>query len=127
MAESQNTTSLAPQGSGPLGQSGITPSGTVRQNHQSDFVVPHRPQIDSHGRVSRSPTDGVDRPEIPIEVRAFCSRNGIEREIEETIELSRRHFALAGEPSCEVVDDPEHGESYVGVHMWARGGPEVVF
>jgi len=57
----------------------------------------------------------------------FCSRNGIEREIEETIDLARRHFALAGKPSFEVVDDPEHGESYVGLHIWAQGSPEDVF
>jgi hypothetical protein len=127
MAESQNTTSQDPQGSGPLGQSGISPSGTVPRNYQSEFVGPHRPQIDSQGRDSRSSTEEVDHPEIPIEVRVFCSRNGIEREVAETIDLARRHFPLAGEPSLEVVEDPEHGESYVGLHLWARGGPEDVF
>jgi hypothetical protein len=127
MAESQNTTSQAPQGSGPPGRSGMSPSGTVQQNDRSEFVVPHRPRIDSHCRLSRSPTEEVDRPEIPIEVRAFCSRNGIDREIEETIELARRHFALVDEPSFEIVDDPEHGESYVGVQIRARGQPEDLF
>jgi hypothetical protein len=127
MAESQNTAPQAPQGSGPLGQSGISPSGTVPQNDQSEFLGPHRAQNDSHGQVSRSSTEEVDRPEIPIEARVFCSRNGIEREIEETIDLARKHFALVGEPSFEVVDDPEHGESYVGLHIWARGVPEDVF
>src|SRR5262245_61726809 len=113
MAESQNLTSQAPQGSGPLGQSGISPSGTVQQDDQSGFVVPRRPGFASHGQVSDSPTEAVDRPEIPSEVRVFCSRNGIEREIEETIDLARSHFALERKPSFEVVDDPEHGESYV--------------
>jgi hypothetical protein len=127
MAASQNTTQQAPQGSGPLGQSGVGPSETVRRNDPSEFVVPGRPQTDSHAQVSRSPTEEIDRPEIPIEVRRFCSENGIEREIAETIDLAGRHFALAGEPSFEVVHDPDHGESYVGVHIRARGGPEDVF
>ncbi len=127
MAESQNITTQGPQGSGPLGKSGINPSGTVQQNAQSEFVVAHRSQIGSHGQVSRSATEEVDRLEIPIEVRAFCSRNGIESEIEATIDLARRHFALGDKPSFEVVDDPEHGESYVGVHIRARGQPEDVF
>ncbi len=127
MAESQNIASQAPRGSGPLGQSGISPSGTVQQDDPSEFVVPHRPPVDSHGQVSRSPTEEVDRPQVPIEVRVFCSRNGIEREIEETIDLARRHFAVVDRPSFEVVEDPEHGESYVGVHIRARGRPEDVF
>jgi hypothetical protein len=99
----------------------------VQQNDQSEFVVPHMPRIDSHGQASGSPTEALDRPEIPIEVRAFCSQSSIEHEIEETIDLARRHFALAGKPSFEVVDDPEHGESYVAVHICARGEPEDVF
>jgi hypothetical protein len=127
MAESQDITSQAPQGSGPLGQTGITPSGPVQQNDRGEFVAPHLPQIDPHGQVSRSPAEAVDRPDIPIEVRALCTRNGIEREIEGAIDLARRHFALAGNPSFEVVDDSEYGECYVGLQIWALGGAEEVF
>ena len=93
MAESQNIASQAPQGSGPLGQSGISPSGTVQQDDPSEFVVPHRPPVHCHGRGRTLPDEEVDRPEVPIEVRVFCSRNGIEREIEETIDLARINFA----------------------------------
>jgi hypothetical protein len=99
----------------------------VQRNDQSEFVGPHRSATDSHLPVSRAATEEIDRPEIPIEVCLFCSENGIEREIEETIDLARRHFTLIGEPSFEVVDDPEHGESYVGVHIRAQGGPEDIF
>ncbi len=51
MADSNNTTLQTPQGSGPLGQSGISPSGTVQRSYWNEFVAPHRPQADSHPQV----------------------------------------------------------------------------
>ena len=57
MAESQNTTSQTPQGSGPLGQSGVSPSGTVQRSYQNEFVTPHRPQADSDRPAPRSSTE----------------------------------------------------------------------
>ena len=127
MAGSQNITSQGPHESGPLGQSGLNASGTVVRESRRDLVEPHQPQTESHRLASRTPTEGIDRPEIPIEVRGFCTQNGIDREVEEAIDLARQHFTLAREPRFEVVDDPEHGESYVGIHIWVCGQPDDVF
>jgi hypothetical protein len=56
MADSKNTTSQAPQGSGPLGQSGVSPSGTVQRNYQNEFVGPHRPRGDFRLQVPCPPS-----------------------------------------------------------------------
>ena len=39
MADSKNTTSQTPQGSGPLGQSGVSPSGTVQRSYHGQIRV----------------------------------------------------------------------------------------
>jgi hypothetical protein len=87
----------SPQGSGPPGQSGVSPIGTVQQNDQREFVVPHRPETDSRLQVSRSPAEELDRPEIPIEVSLFCPGNGIEREIEAGSEVDHESSSHASE------------------------------
>ncbi|GAC1315294.1 MAG: hypothetical protein NVSMB14_15300 [Isosphaeraceae bacterium] len=53
MADDKNLD--APKGSGPLGKSGVEPSGTVRRNYQSEFVEPRRPRPDSRPQVPVSP------------------------------------------------------------------------
>jgi hypothetical protein len=68
-----------------------------------------------------------DSTEIPNEVREFCAQKQIHDELEQTIVLAKRHFAMAGEPRFQVVDDPECGEHYVGIHIQADGQPEDVF
>jgi hypothetical protein len=57
MADSKDTTAQRPQGSGPLGQSGVSPSGSVQRNYQNEFVTPRRPQADSHRPAHRSTTE----------------------------------------------------------------------
>jgi hypothetical protein len=68
-----------------------------------------------------------DTTEIPSEVREFCARKPINLELEQTIVLANRHFAMIGKPRFQVVDDPECGEHYVGIHIQAEGQPEDVF
>jgi hypothetical protein len=44
MADDKKTTSQPSQGRGPLGQSGVSPSGTVQRSYQTEFLAPHRSQ-----------------------------------------------------------------------------------
>jgi hypothetical protein len=85
-------------------------------------VVPPMPKS-----VSNSPPNLEARSEIPNEVREFCTRKQINDELEQTIALARRHFALAGNLRFQVVDDLDCGEHYVGIHIQAEGQPEDVF
>ena len=43
MPENKPGPPRAPLGSGPLGLSGVRPSGTVEENYLNEFVEPHRP------------------------------------------------------------------------------------
>ena len=72
MAGSQNITSQGPHGSGPLGQSGLDASGTVVRESRRDLVEPHQRQTETHRQAPHTPTEGIDRPEVPIGVRGFC-------------------------------------------------------
>jgi hypothetical protein len=60
-------------------------------------------------------------------VRAFCAEKQIEAEVQATIRLARRHFTIVGEPTFRVVNDPDCGEHYLGIHVRAEGRPEQVF
>jgi hypothetical protein len=60
-------------------------------------------------------------------VRLFYCQKQIERDVRQAIDLARRYFAVIGKPNFEVVHDPEHGESYLAIHLWARGEPQTVF
>jgi hypothetical protein len=59
--------------------------------------------------------------------REFCARNGIEREVMQTLDLAKRHFSRFGEPSFVLVDDPETHASYLAIHVDVTGDSEVVF
>jgi hypothetical protein len=65
--------------------------------------------------------------ELPAEVREFCVEKQITDELGRTIVLAQKHFAMAGEPSFEVIHDPECGEHYLCIDIWALGEPEDVF
>ena len=69
----------------------------------------------------------LESTEIPSEVREFCARKQIHDELKQTVVLAKRHFAMAGEPRYQVVNDPECGEHYVSIHIQAEGQPEEVF
>ena len=51
MADEKGTNSQTTQGRGPLGQSGVSPSGTVQRNYQTEFV----------GRTDRTPSDAFGK------------------------------------------------------------------
>ena len=51
------TTSQAPQGTGPLGLSGVSPSGTVERGYLSEFVAPHLSQSVPQRSVPCSPPE----------------------------------------------------------------------
>jgi hypothetical protein len=57
MADSPKITSQTNQGKGPLGQSGISPSGTVQRNFQNEFVSPKPGPADVDRQVPCSPKD----------------------------------------------------------------------
>lgn len=78
--------------------------------------------------LSRKPLPGrLGEVGIPPGVREFCTLKHIEDEVRVTISLARDHFTIVGEPDLQVVDDPEYGEPYVGIHVQAAGQPEEVF
>ncbi len=64
---------------------------------------------------------------IPPGVREFCALKQIEDEVRVTISLARDHFRIVGEPDIQLVNDPECGEHYIGIHVQASGQPEEVF
>jgi hypothetical protein len=70
-----------------------------------------------------------DRPSAHLmsEVRAFCAQRQIEDEVQATIRLAKRHFTIVGEPIFRVVNDPDCGEHYLGIHVRAEGRPDQVF
>jgi len=69
----------------------------------------------------------LDRPEIPIAVHMYCAQKDITGEVEETIGVARSHFKMVGKPHLDVVCDPEYGESYIAIHIWAHGETDDVF
>lgn len=74
-----------------------------------------------------SVAEETNTPFLPPEVRAFCDEKHLEKELRTALSLARGHFEMSKEPSFEVVFDPEHGEHYLGVHIWANGEPDDVF
>jgi hypothetical protein len=58
MADGKNGVSQITQGQGPLGQSGVSPSGTVQRNYQSEFVSKHQSQTVQPRQVPSSTTGG---------------------------------------------------------------------
>ncbi len=64
---------------------------------------------------------------MPNEVRDFCAEKQINDSVKTVIFLARQHFVTIGEPVFEVVNDPEYGEHYVGIHVQVEGGSEEVF
>jgi hypothetical protein len=81
------------------------------------------------GGISR----GDARAGIPVpshlarEVREFLIQKQIEDEVRTTLSLASRHFTIVGEPAFDIVNDPDCGEHYVGIHVRAEGRPEQVF
>jgi hypothetical protein len=69
----------------------------------------------------------VEVLEMPAEVRDFCVEKQIDDAVKTAIFLAREHFATIGEPVFEVVNDPEYGEHYIGIHIQVEGQPEEVF
>jgi hypothetical protein len=93
---------------------------------------PADPEAATRCEADRNPTrpaDGEVRPSARLadDVREFCARKQIEDEVHATIRLARVHFAIVGEPVFRVVNDPDCGEYYVGIHVRAEGRPEHVF
>ncbi len=66
-------------------------------------------------------------PRMPDDVSDFCAQNEISDAIQTAILLARKHFAAMDVRSFEVVDDPEYGEQYVGIHVDVEGRPEAIF
>jgi len=64
---------------------------------------------------------------MPSACREFCARNRIEREVVQTLDLAKKHFSFLGQPSFEVVDDPESRENYLAIHVGVSGEPHQVF
>jgi hypothetical protein len=79
--------------------------------------------------IGRSAVGGrtLEFSEMPNEVRDFCAEKQINDAVETAIFLAREHFAMIGEPVFELVDDPDYGEHYVGIHVQVVGRPEEVF
>ena len=75
----------------------------------------------SHLNLPRSPND----LESPVEV-ASSAQKQIEREVGEVIALARAHFSMIGEPDFELVQDSDHDEHYLGIHVYVSGEPEIV-
>ncbi len=65
--------------------------------------------------------------EMPTDAADFCAENQINDAVETALVLAREHFATIGEPVFEVVNDPEYGEHYVGIHVQVEGRPEEIF
>jgi hypothetical protein len=64
---------------------------------------------------------------MPFACTEFCARNGIEREVMLTVDLATHHFSFLGQPSFEIIEDPECNENYLANHVDVSGGPESVF
>ncbi len=64
---------------------------------------------------------------IPSPCREFCARNDIDREVMQTVDLARKHFAFHGQPSFQIVDDPECEENYLAIHVDVSGDTDSVF
>ena len=91
------------------------------------FIIPGELNSETQSR-ERTPGDrSVEVLEMPNEVRDFCAAKQINDSVKTAIFLARQHFATIGEPVFEVVNDPEYGEHYVGIHIQVEGGPEEVF
>lgn len=58
MADDKKTTAMPIQGTGPLGQSGVNPSGTIQRSYQREFVEKHRPPSEpQNSPAEKAPTD----------------------------------------------------------------------
>jgi hypothetical protein len=91
------------------------------------FIIPGELSNETQSR-ARMPGDrSVEVLEMPSEVRNFCAEKQINEAVKTAIFLARQHFATIGEPIFEVVNDPECGEHYVGIHVQVDGRPEEVF
>jgi hypothetical protein len=103
----------------------LAAGGTASQE-PADLEAATRCEADTN---PSRPADGEVRPSARLtgEVREFCARKQIEDEVHATIRLARDHFAIVGEPVFRVVNDPDCGEHYVGIHVRAEGRPEDVF
>ena len=103
----------------------INDAYVVKDAHWLDFRVDLREETKL--RVQTTGIGRVDVPEMPKDVRDFCALKHIDDAIKTTISLARKHFAIIGEPTFEVVDDPEYGEYYLGIHIDSEGRTEEVF
>jgi hypothetical protein len=81
------------------------------------------------GEISRRDARaGIPEPShLAREVHEFLVQRQIEDEVRMTLSLARRHFMIVGEPAFDIVNDPDCGEHYIGIHVRAEGRPEQVF
>jgi len=91
------------------------------------FIISGELSNETQSRVRMPGDRSVEVLEMPNEVRDFCAQKQINDAVKTAIFLARKHFATIGEPTFEVVNDPECGEHYVGIHVQAEGRPEEVF
>ncbi len=52
---------------------------------------------------------------------AFCESLGLRDKLEKAIELAKGCFALVGDPTIDLEQDPEAGESYLVVAIRVEG------
>jgi hypothetical protein len=65
-------------------------------------------------------------PDIPLseEVHAFCQRHGLTDYLSMALGLARQCFPIVGDPTVQLEQDPEDGESYLVIEIRAGGGEE---
>ena len=84
-------------------------------------------------QAGRSPVNIKPEAEDPValmnsvELSEFLRKHAVKEDVVKTLSLAREHFSVVGDPSCEIVDDPESQEHYLAIHVNVRGVPEAVF
>ncbi len=83
---------------------------------------------EASGKSRRDAHGGIPEPShLAREVREFLVQKQIVDDVRMTLSLAGRYFRIVGEPVFDIVNDPDCGEHYVGIHVRAEGRPEQVF
>jgi hypothetical protein len=53
--------------------------------------------------------------------RLFCASHGLHDHVEKAVDFAKRFFLIIGDPTIELEQDPEDGESYLVVSIHVEG------